>query len=404
MWPRKSRREILPDVQEKEVKEFSEIDEISGKLKRDSVSDKLMSSVMESDEEKIDEGKLIREAINQGLGSFTPDIMFENLVKNYQNAKRIYGPRLISLLSGYNDSYVERNIKIPEFQRELKKKLEEGIENMKKDKLLDKEGTILEGGIELAALTLYMEELDNIVPKGNFGERIHKKISHYGEKQGTRSYRKGDRYKDFALKKSIKTALRRGHSELHKGDLKTFERMSRGKTYIVYALDASGSMRGKKIDAAKKAGVALAFRAIDNKDKVGLITFGSEIKDVIAPTNDFGLILKEITKVKASKETDFVATLEKAIEIFPDEGVTKHIILLSDALPTVGDDPEEKTLNAVSSARSANISVSLIGIGLDKKGEKFGRRIVEVGNGKFYICRNLDNLDKIMLEDYYDYA
>ena len=43
-------------------------------------------------------------------------------------------------------------------------------------------------------------------------------------------------------------------------------------------------------------------------------------------------------------ETDIVATLRKAIELFPSEGITKHLMLITDALPTVGEEPEKDTL------------------------------------------------------------
>ncbi len=392
---------ILPDTQV-EVQSFSGIEELSGKLRKEEVGNKLMNSVIENDQEKVDEGKTIREALNQAIGSFTPDLMMDSFVTDYNMAKNLYGPKLISLLSGYDDQYIERNIQIPEFQRELKQKLEENVKKLKKDKLIDKEGFILESGIELASLTLYFEELDNIIPKGSMGQRLHKKISHYGEKQDVKKYKKGHRFKDIALRKSLKNAIRRNHKEILIEDLQTFNRESRGETYIIYGLDASGSMRGKKIDAAKRAGVALSFKAIENKDMVGLITFGSEVKEVISPTNDFGLILKELTRVKASKETDIVGTINKAIDLFPNKDVTKHIVLLSDALPTFGKDPEEETLKAISSAKANNISVSLIGIDLDEKGEELGRKIVEIGNGRFYICNKLDNLDKLILEDYFE--
>ena len=81
--------------------------------------------------------------------------------------------------------------------------------------------------------------------------------------------------------------------------------------------------------------------------------------------------------------------------------MTKHLLLLSDALPTTGDEPEEETLNAVSAARANNISTSLVGINLDKKGTALGEKIAEIGSGKFYIVKNLDELDKIVLEDYH---
>ena len=52
------------------------------------------------------------------------------------------------------------------------------------------------------------------------------------------------------------------------------------------------------VETAKKAGVALAFRAIQNKDRVGLIVFGSEIQEAIYPTEDFTQFVKALVKIK----------------------------------------------------------------------------------------------------------
>ncbi|MBS3097895.1 VWA domain-containing protein [Candidatus Woesearchaeota archaeon] len=388
-------------IGETEIKEASEAEELTGGLKRQSEEDKLMNSVLENDKEIVDDGRLIKDAINQGIGSFTPNLLFEQIVKNYSIAEQIYGESLIKLLSGYNPGYIKRNINIPEFQRELRKRIEEKIEQLKDKGLLEKDGFITGRGIELASLILYTEELDNIIPKGIFGEKTHKKPSHYGDKEDAKQYKKGDRYRDIAIKKSAKLAIRRGHKELIKKDLKSFERQSKGQCYIIYALDASGSMKGKKIEQCKKAGIALAFKAIDEKDKVGLIVFGSDIKQSIEPTTDFPLLLKEITSARASKETDIKATLRKAVELFPNEKITKHLILLTDALPTVGENPEEETLEEVSAARANGITISVIGIGLDEKGKNLAEKIAALGEGRLYIIKDLENVDKIVLEDYY---
>ncbi len=383
------------------IKEISETEELSGNLAKQSEKDSLMHSVLENDKETIDDGNLLKDAINQGLGSFTPNLMFEQLVKNYSIAKQIYGESLIKLLSGYDAGYVERNIKIPEFQKELKKRIEDKIEGLKDKNLIKKDGFITDKGLELASLILYTEELDNIIPKGIFGEKIHKRSYIYGDKEDIKQYKKGDRYRDIAIKKSAKLAIRRGHKRLLEKDLKSFERQSKGQCYIVYALDASGSMKGKKIESCKKAGIALAFKAIDEKDKVGLMVFGSDVREVVEPTDDFPLLLREMTKVKACKETDIKGTLRKAVELFPNEKITKHLILLTDALPTVGENPEEETVEEVSAARANGITISVIGISLDEKGKKLAEKIAGLGEGRLYIIRDLENVDKIVLEDYY---
>ncbi|MBI2658104.1 VWA domain-containing protein [Candidatus Woesearchaeota archaeon] len=384
-----------------EVKEFSNAEEISGKLAFQQLEDKFMHSVLENDKKVIDSGKLISDAINQGMSSFSPDLMFEQLVKNYTIAKQIYGESIVRLVSGYEPDYIKKNIGIPEFQRDLKEKIQQKIEGLKEDGFLSKDNSLSEKGIELASLVLYFEELDKIVPKGITGEKISRKAFIYGEKEASRNYKKGDRYRDIALKKSVKLAIRRNHKDFGNKDLQVYEKQSKGQTYIVYALDASGSMKGKKIEACKKAGIALAYKAINEKDKVGLIVFGSEVKEIVEPTLDFTGLLKEITRIRASKETDIVSTLRKAIELFPSEHITKHLILITDALPTKGDSPEESTLEEASNARSRGITISLIGINLDAKGRKLAEKIVELGEGRLYVVKNLEDVDQIVLEDYY---
>lgn len=396
------KRLVAFDSRQTEVKELESIKEIKGKLGFQKIEDKLMHSVLQNDKETIEKGKIINDGINQGLNSLTPSLMFQQLVKDYQTAKQIYGDSLIRLLSGYNPDYVKRNINIPEFQKELKKRIEKNIEQLKEENLLDRDGMINEKGIELASLVTYFEELDKLVPSGILGEKIHKRISVYGGKEDTRNFKRSDRYRDIAIRKSIKLAIRRNHKKLDEKDLKVFERQSRGQCCIVYALDASGSMKGKKISACKKAGIALAFKAIEEKDKVGLIVFGSELKEIIEPTNDFAFLLKSITKIRASRQTDIVKTIKKAIELFPGKEMTKHLILISDALPNIGKEPEKETIEAASIARDNGITISLIGINLDEKGEKLAKKIVEIGEGRMYVVKDVEEVDKIVLEDYYN--
>ena len=389
---------------QQQIHEKEEIEELTGKLSFQKVEKKLMHSVLENDKETIEKGKLIRDCINQGLNSFTPDLVYQQLVKNYSMAKHIFGPSLLKLATGYNSDYIKKNINIPEFQKELRFRIEKNIERLKEQGLLEKDNEISEKGIELASLVIYFEELDKIMPKGILGQKIYKKASIYGSKEDVRNYKKDDRYKDIAIKKSAKLAIRRGHGKLQEKDLMVYERQSRGQSYIVYAMDASGSMKGAKIDACKRAGIALAYKAIDEKDKVGLIVFGSEIKTLVEPTQDFSFLIKSITSARASKETDLVATLKKSIELFPNENITKHLILITDALPTIGKEPEKETLQECSIARNKGITISLIGINLNEKGRKLAEKIVELGKGRLYIVKNIENIDKIVLEDYYETA
>ena len=153
--------------------EKDEITELAGKLSSQEEK-KLMHSVLENDKETIEQGKLIRDSINQGLNSFTPDLLYQQLVKNYSMAKHIFGPSLLKLATGYNPDYIKKNINIPEFQKELKFRIQKNIEKLKEKGFLNKDDEITDKGIELASLVMYFEELDKIIPQGILGEKIHK--------------------------------------------------------------------------------------------------------------------------------------------------------------------------------------------------------------------------------------
>jgi Mg-chelatase subunit ChlD len=251
---------------------------------------------------------------------------------------------------------------------------------------------------------MYVEELDHIIPKGLLGQQQSKQRAFYGEPGVSHQFRKGDRYKDIAIRKSIRKAVIRGHSEIIPEDLQGRERIAKGSINVIYALDASASMKGKKLETCKKAGVALAYKAISEKDRVGLVVFGTEVKDFVAPTDDFGFLLQKITRIMASRQTDFALMIRKAIELFPPGLQTKHLIILTDALPTVGKEPEKITLEAVSAARANGITISIIGVQLDKKGIALAEQMARLGNGRFTIAQDLEELDRLVLQDYYTLA
>lgn len=387
-----------------DVEQVSKAQESLGALSMENYEDKLLNSVVENDEDTISNGRMVSEALNQGFSSFVPDTMFENLVKNYSMAQNLYGKKMVRLVSGFSPDYVEKNIKIPEFQRALKKEIEKRIDQLKDENLLDKDGSINERGLQLASLIMYTEELDKIIPKGTMGQKVHKSRYIYGEKEDYENYRKGKRFADIALRRSAKRAIRRMHDTITEHDIVVFERKSKGNVQMIYALDSSGSMKGKKIETAKKAGIALAYKAISAKDKVGLIVFGTEVKEKIRPTLDFGLLLKRIAGVTASKETNITATLQAALIMFDSSQATKHLLLLTDAMPTIGKEPENEALQAAAVLANIGITVSIIGIDLDKEGEDLAKKMAEIGKGSLYVAKSLCDLDKIILEDYYSIA
>ncbi len=397
-------------IEQKEQKEAS-VDsadqglfESKGSLGFQNMEDKLMHSVMDSDESLVKEAKLLSSAMSNNISSFSADKMLAAMITDFKLAKSIYGKSLIELSTGYSQEQIEKSIRFPEFQRELKKRLDSCFRALSAKKLITKNNVISEKGIELAALLAFNEELEKLKKNSSFyGTKFNKKKRQYGEKAAIRQLKNTDSYRNLAVRQSLKLAIRRGHKQIEPPDLKAFERKGKTRIYIAFALDASGSMKGDKLDNCKKAGIALAYKAIQENDMVSLIVFNKDVKTALKPSKDFGMLLKSIVSIRASGETDIAAAISKAIAIFSGipKDSTKHIILITDSLPTVGIDPFKETLDKVAEAAQNSISVSIVGLGLEKKPESLARKIAEIGRGRLYIMEKSNDVDNIVLEDYY---
>jgi len=392
---------MLGDPPEIRLEKMSQQEKDSLSLDFNNLDSELLKSVIDADKKSIEDGELVIDSINRGISSFSPEDLNDQIINNFSMARNILGDSLLRLLSGYNPGYLQRNIRIPEFRRELLKNIEDRLEKLKDSGILDDDGGITDKGVELASLVSYIQEIEHLRPFGFYGEKQTKKLSVYGDKSSTRHYRKGDRYRDISIRGSVNIAVRRGSRTLKIGHLRSHDRKTKGKTYVIYALDASGSMKGTKLEMCKKAGIALSFRAIEEKDEVGLMIFGSTVKVSVPPTKDFTRLLKEITRARASRDTDIAATIRKSIELFPGRKATKHLILITDAMPTAGKQPEKSTTEAVSLARQQGITLSLVGINISDKSKQLAGKMAEIGGGRLYMMKDTENLDAVVLEDYY---
>jgi Mg-chelatase subunit ChlD len=390
----------IPDNKPSKEKDFQEMEEMSGSMSNAmSTHDAMMKSRLPA-EEDLSDGKMLNDMINQGMSSFQPDMAMASMTQNYKSAKNIYGESMLREATGYSPEQIERNIKLPEFARDLKSRMHAKAKKMQEEGLINEQGEILSKGMMYAALNLYMTELDSLLPTGTLGDHTSKKKANYGMRGEVKPYARGDRYKNLAVKQSAKVAIRRGHTKIQPNDLRIFTRESKGEICIVYAIDSSGSMRGKKIETAKRAGVALAYKAVQNNDKIGVLVFAEDIKARVEPTTDFHLILSSISTITAAKQTDIGNTMMAAIDMFPQRNMTKHLIFLTDAETTVGDDPKKKALEAANVAAGAGITISLVGIKLDPQTAEFARELVNITKGKLYLVNDTKEVDAVVLADY----
>ncbi|MBN1175734.1 VWA domain-containing protein [Candidatus Woesearchaeota archaeon] len=393
---------LSQDRADMSIEKGEEGEEVDGHL-ANSMDDKdrLANSVMEVDTDNIDDGVVVEEAFNQNIGSFLPDVMFKELVKDYKNAKKLYGETLIRELSGYDPRFIDKNAKIPEFQRELQKKLKDKADELKNKGMIGASGKFSPDALNTAALFLIREEFEHTnTGYSQLGEPVHKARDQTGERSTIRDFKKHDPYRDIAVRQSVAKAIRRGHKELIVDDLKSFDREARQKVNIVYALDTSGSMKGEKLRLAKRSGVALGHRAIRDNNKVGLVIFGSDIEKSVGLTKDFMSFVKPLALSTPGQETDIALAVRQGVRLLENETGIKHIVLITDGLHTTSNNPEGAVLDEIGKAIAQDITISVVGIALDKLGEKMATTIVDHSKGKLYAVSSPDEVQGVVIADY----
>ncbi len=395
--------DMSPGPDEKNIDRMQQGEQLDGSLKTDLEEERLAHTVVDVNTDNIDEGTVVEEAFNNNMGSFMPDMMFKDLVNNFKNAEKLYGETLIRELSGYDPRYIDNNAKIPEFQRELKKRLEEKAEELHEKGLMKKSGIFTKEALNTATLFLIKEEYDKSLngPKNSFGRHVHKKSDINGDKtELIRNFRKGDAYKDISARHSVNKAIRRQHSSLEMEDLMVNERESFQEVSIIYALDTSGSMKGNKIKLAKRAGVSLANRAIKDHNKVGLVLFGSEIEKKVPLTNDFYSFVRPLVTTMASNETDLSLAIKTSLRLLDSAKGIKHIIILTDGLHTTSKVPIKDVFEQVMIAKEQEISISIVAINPDEEGLSLARKIVDLSSGRLFAVKDLDDMSSVIIGDY----
>src|SRR5262249_32891634 len=140
---------------------------------------------------------------------------------------------------------------------------------------------------------------------------------------------------------------------------------------LVLVLDTSGSMRGPKMEQARKA-LKMCLDGLGKSDRFGLVGFATTVnryKDGLteATPDQLGRAKTWVAELEATGGTAIYDALESALELTTkDEGRTFTIVFFTDGQPTIGDGdktkPEAILKNTVAK-NTANTRIFTFGVG-----------------------------------------
>ena len=154
---------------------------------------------------------------------------------------------------------------------------------------------------------------------------------------------------------------------------------------VALVIDRSGSMRGQKLDDAKKAAREFVQRMTD-VDRLALVHYGTDVTtfpSTLATAEARTQMLAFVDGIQDEGSTNISGGMEAAareLRPYVDQFRVSRVILLSDGQPTAGLVREEELTGLARQLRSTGIAVSALGVGEDFN-ENLMQGVADQGGG-----------------------
>jgi tight adherence protein B len=150
----------------------------------------------------------------------------------------------------------------------------------------------------------------------------------------------------------------------------------------VLAIDASGSMSGAPLAAAKSAAISFVEQS-NPTDQIAIVTFASAVQVLSGFTTNKQVLTERINGIQAGGETSLYDAIVRGVSMFDaarGTSLVSNLIVLGDGDDTVSEASFEQALAAVGER-----DVRVFGVALE--GSDFNpeplRQVAEAGNGLF---------------------
>ncbi len=139
---------------------------------------------------------------------------------------------------------------------------------------------------------------------------------------------------------------------------------------VVFVLDTSGSMAGKKLEQAKKA-ITFCVENLNDGDHFEIVRFSTESDPLFEKLTEASRSNREkaeefIKNLKPMGGTAIAEALDRALKMKPSDNARPFVVVfLTDGKPTIGETDEDRIVSRVAPDGASTTRIFCFGIGTD---------------------------------------
>lgn len=173
---------------------------------------------------------------------------------------------------------------------------------------------------------------------------------------------------------------------------------------LVFVIDSSGSMSGKKIIQAKEA-VRFVINHLDEKDRFSIVDFDDGVEKyaselMVANQENKDRALDFVSEIQDSGGTNINEALIQALQMTEPGERPHYILFLTDGLPTVGITDTAEILKNIVKANMLKSRIFVFGVGYDVNTELLDRMADENRGTSIYVGEE-ENLE-VAISNYFE--
>jgi len=138
---------------------------------------------------------------------------------------------------------------------------------------------------------------------------------------------------------------------------------------VIFVLDRSGSMAGKKIEQARDA-LKTVLNNLRDEDLFNIVVYDDRVETFKAELERFSSARRNeaerfVDNIREGGSTNIDSALKTALEMIPDSSRPSYVLFLTDGLPTAGETGELAIAEHCRRANSKRARIFCFGVGYD---------------------------------------